>query len=94
MTKDYKQGLSLIPSYMQLGLIDYIEHGIRPGDFLCEVIDNHLAEAFAHADDTNRRLLPNYAQFLLYFMPAAAWGSTKARLEWQKTRCAEVATNG
>lgn len=71
-----------IPDYMLDGLNLYFNHGIEPGSFLTSVLENNLVMAAACADDTNSRLLKNYANFLYNFAPSSSWGSKEKVEAW------------
>jgi len=71
-----------IPNYMVEGVEAYIFGGRRPGDFLTAVLKNQLVEAATYADDTNRRLLFEYASMLWQVVPTRAWGSPKKVAAW------------
>lgn len=74
-----------IPEHMQDGLINYFERGIPPGDFLRAVLENDLVAAVAHADEINKKHLPEYVQFLYWHVPGrphGGWGSPEAVQKW------------
>ncbi len=72
-----------LPDYMQGGARRYIEHGIRPGSFLCAVLENNLVGAFRCADSTNRPLIATvYVEWLHWEIPAPAWGSKEKVDAW------------
>ena len=75
-----------IPDYMRDGITLYVEHGILPGSFMTAVLENKLVQAVGHADDTNSRLLKNYAMFLYNEMPSQSWGSPEKVDKWAKAR--------
>ena len=64
-----------IPSYMQDGLILYINNGIEPGSFMSAVLENNLKQAVIHADSNNMTLIPEYVRFLYAKAPSSVWGS-------------------
>ena len=73
----------MLPEHMQGGARRYIEHGIRPGSFLCAVLENNLTGAFGHADSTNRPLIATvYVEWLHWEIPAPAWGSPAKVALW------------
>jgi hypothetical protein len=65
----------MIPDRMCYALERYIEHHIRPGDFLQAVISNNLKEACGRADDVNVELLHVYVAYLYNEAPSSSWGS-------------------
>lgn len=69
-----------IPDDMMEGLVDYVEHGIEPGHFLCAVISNDLHEACGRADDRNLPIIAAYVAWLYNEAPSTCWGS-KAKME-------------
>lgn len=72
----------LIPEHMMAALADYIERGLKPGDFLCAVIRNDMVEARARADIGNLRALQAYAAYLYDEAPAECWGSAEKMEAW------------
>lgn len=73
-----------IPDYMHEGLTNYIERGIRPGDFLFSVVTNDLRNAARHADDVNKHLLFDYVSFFYSFAPTGCWGNFDRVMNWIK----------
>lgn len=83
---DYRDGLHLIPEHMRNSVIAWVEHG-EPnpnsmGRFLRAVLRNNLCEAIDAADDTNRRAIFMWAEFLIHYMPCNAWGSIEQMSSW------------
>ena len=74
--------LTSIPEYMKHGVMSYVENGVKPGDFLCAVLCNNLADAAAHADDTNKHYLYEWGYILHCELPHDCWGSKKIMDEW------------
>ncbi|BCA57705.1 hypothetical protein [Sphingomonas sp. HMP6] len=77
-------GLAALPTHLHGGLLRYIEDGIRPGAFLCSIIDNDLLGAVCHAGegiglDDLRRL----ARFFYNDCPSQCHGSKSKRLDWE-----------
>lgn len=81
---DYKEALHLIPSHMHEGMLNWIEHGIPPGDFLSAVLRNDLMGAVGRADSINQRCLINYAQYLYSDAPHGCYGSPERCAQWSK----------
>ncbi len=77
-----EQGLHKLPSYMHSGIRLYLLRGILPGSFLTAVLENNLAAAASQADDANRELLFDYANFLYNHFPSDAWGSPEKIKAW------------
>jgi len=63
-----------IPGYMHDGIVRYFENGIRPGSFLCAIINNDLRAAVAFADSTNKHIIHRYVQWLYSVAPSSSWG--------------------
>jgi len=72
-----------IPERMMGGINRYINDGIKPGDFLCAVIDNDLRDSCGRADRENLVNLPAYVHFFSFAAPRGCHGSHKKRLLWQ-----------
>jgi hypothetical protein len=77
---------SLIPLYMQDGLRRWIMDGIRPGGFLCAVLENNLKESFMRADMTNKRCIDSYVEFLYTYAPSGCWGSKEKLASWEAVK--------
>jgi hypothetical protein len=76
---------SMLPEHMQDGMRRYIEHGIRPGDFLYLILCNDFVHALGHADIINMQRIGDYAKFLYWELPATAWGSRDKVDAWIKS---------
>ena len=68
--------------HLASGLQLYLDHKILPGDFLIGMLSNSISKAVAHADGTNRNLIPDIAQWLYNEFPLEAWGSEDKVLAW------------
>lgn len=77
-TVDY----SVLPEHMREGMQRYIEHGIRPGDFLYLILCNDFVHALGHADDINTARIVDYAKFLYWELPSGCWGSEEKVKNW------------
>jgi len=66
---------SILPEHMREGIQRYIEHGIRPGDFLYLILCNDFVHALGHADVINMARIVDYAKFLYLEAPRGCWGS-------------------
>ncbi len=75
-----------IPEYMHEGILRYVSHYVKPGDFLTSVICNDLQMAVAHADGTNMNLLKNYVQWFYNESPGGCWGSKEKMNDWLAKR--------
>jgi len=83
---EYEVGLRDLPDYMRDGVIEYIEHGRVPGDFLMGVFENNFTEAVARADMINSSLLVVWAAFLHTYAPSGCWGSREKVRAWVERR--------
>jgi hypothetical protein len=70
-----------IPEHLREGLERYLVHRIRPGSFLCSVLDNDLREAVTRADPESLVALPRLAVLLYNEAPAPCLNRTA----WEKT---------
>lgn len=77
-----REGIHMIPSHMQEGVLRYIEKGERPGGFLTAILQNDLMGSANRADERNARCLHNYAKFLFNYAPPACFGSTEKVEAW------------
>lgn len=66
-----------LPEHMQSGARLYIEQGILTGSFLTAVLQNNLVNAIGQADSINRQELLAWANWLMWDIPAIAWGSVE-----------------
>jgi len=71
-----------LPDYMRDGIRNYLEHGLRPGDFLLAVLSNDLMEAFVQVDDVNRAAMHDWVRFLYNHAPRNSWGSPDLVDDW------------
>lgn len=78
---NYKDGLYLIPSYMQDGVENYVERGREPGGFLFDVLSNDFQRAVTRADLCNLSMIRDWAVLLTY-LPPEAWGSEDRVRNW------------
>ena len=75
---------SILPEHMRDGAERYVEHGIRPGDFLYLILCNDFVRALGHADTVNTARIVDYAKFLYSEAPLACWGSREKVDGWIK----------
>jgi hypothetical protein len=80
----YRQYESHIPEHMREGYFNYLVHGIEPGSFAMAVLENNLMQAAGTADHINKYALASHAEFIIWAMPRACWGSKEAVGEWIK----------
>ena len=67
---------------MMPGIKRYIEHGIKPGDFLTAVISNDLREACGRADEENLANLPAFVGYFYNEAPSMCCGSPEEMNGW------------
>lgn len=75
-----------IPDYMRDGLVDYVKHHRKPGDFLSSVICNDLYGAVGMADSTNLPLIRLYVMWFKNVAPYNCYGSPEKMKEWLKMK--------
>ena len=74
--------LSALPEYIQPGLMRYLEHGIKPGEFLTRILENDFIGACGYADFNNRCYLYEYARILALDFPPESFGSEEKVKKW------------
>lgn len=74
----------MIPAHMMSSLEGYKNLGWQPGSFLRAILENNLVNAASNADEQNKHLLFDYANYLYNKLPRAAWGSPEAVDAWVK----------
>ena len=62
----------------------YVEHGIKPGDFLTAVLENNFMEAAGRADSFNQLHLHDWARVIYNDVPSACHGSSERVSQWIK----------
>lgn len=85
MSHFHQVGKYFIPERMRGGIERYLKHGIRPGDFLCAVIQNSLSEACKYADSENLQNIPAYVDYFYNEAPLICWGSKEKMEKWMKS---------
>ncbi len=75
---------SALPAHMHAPIARYVIDGIKPGNFLCHVIENNLHGAAFTADDENIKHLRDYARFFFNHVPPQAYGNTQRLRDWCK----------
>lgn len=79
------EALDELPENLRDGLRRYVEHGVKPGGFLCACIENDLLTASTSAhDDATLLALPTIMRWLYTFVFSGAWGSKTKREAWQR----------
>lgn len=71
-----------VPGHMEAGILRYLMHGNRPGDFLLAFLCNNMREAFLRADDINKYRLYNLYAFFRDHTPAECWGDKDTVKAW------------
>lgn len=82
MRERLRKHLHLLPSHMHGGVIRYVEHGTRPGDFLLAMLEGRSEEAWLRADDTNKAAASSWALFLGLGMPDDSHGTPSLVAHW------------
>ena len=85
MSKLYKFNQFYIPERMMSGIRRYVEHGVRPGDFLSAVIQNNLSQAVGRADTENLKNIPAFVAYLYNECPGNCWGSPEKMESWMES---------
>ena len=65
-------------------IMRHVEHGVDPGGFVTAVLENDLSQAFARADDDNRRDMFEIVTFVYNKIPSPSWGSPEKVKAWRK----------
>jgi hypothetical protein len=85
MNEFYRFQKWYIPERMRGGIERYINHGIKPGSFLCAVIENNLSEAHKYADEENLQNIPAYIHYFYNECPMTCWGSKEKMEKWMES---------
>ena len=85
-SKLYKFNQFYIPERMMPGIRRYVEHGVRPGDFLSAVIQNNLSEAIGRADTENLENIPAFVTYFYNECPLGCWGSPEKMKSWMESK--------
>lgn len=90
MTEVYEQATyDSLPEHMRDGARGYIEDGEEPGHFLRAVLENDLTRAYRYADGENLAAMAEWVHWLIWEIPAPAWGSPSKVNVWIAERRAE-----
>ena len=76
----------LLPVLIHRGLVDYIDHGHLPGDFLTAVLTNDLKMSVGRADEHSLACLSHIVGYLYNECPSNRWGSEEAVYWWMETQ--------
>ena len=88
MSDDYRAHLRRrlvetgVPFPLDEGLTEYVAARRPTGSFLRACLANDFKEACVRADDQNALRLVEIARFLVFYVPATAWGSPTAVEAW------------
>jgi hypothetical protein len=86
LVSEAREHADMLPRDLRAGLLRYVTNGVRPGHFLCAVLDNDLTEAVGHADSEERLAqLKAVVSWLFNYTPSTCWGSKAKRLAWEKS---------
>jgi hypothetical protein len=76
-----------IPESLQAGLARYLKQHIRPGHFLCAILENDLRMAFLRASDAeNEAAIPRILRFLINEASSNVHGSRAVVDAWVDAR--------
>lgn len=75
-------GESRVPEHLHDGLMMFVVHGVKPGDFLTAVLENNLLRAFEVADPESEAGLRSTLEWLYTGAPSGCWISPGAVLAW------------
>lgn len=78
----FKGEYDQIPARMRVALVNWVDHGQVPGDFLQAVIRNDLRNAVLRADQENLLLLPLYLHWFYWEAPLGCYGGPEAFNTW------------
>lgn len=73
---------SWISERMLKPIIEYVEYGRTPGDFLCSLLKNDLFNAVRTADDQNIKLLKAYIGMFYNSLPSDCYGTREKFTRW------------
>lgn len=71
-----------MPPLILQGLLDYVDHGTPPGDFLFAVLSNDLMQALGRASHDSRAAIFQICEFVCNEMPAKSHGSPAKIHAW------------
>lgn len=74
----------LLPEHIRGGMKRYIEEKVKPGKFLCAVLNNDLRESLGLADEINCLRMSDIVGFLYNEAPSGCWGSPGKVKDWLK----------
>lgn len=77
---------SKLPEHLVGGFRRYIEHGVRPGQFICAVIVNDLLESYGRADSISIARMSDIVGFVYNQMPSKSHGSPAKLDAWIAAR--------
>jgi hypothetical protein len=71
-----------VPTSLHDGLTEYFAARRPVGSFLTAALSNDFGQVCMRADHENRFWLVEIARFLVFYVPADAWGSAAAVEAW------------
>lgn len=75
-----------LPARLRAGIDRYVEEGVRPGQFLCAVLANNLADAIGRADDDSLESIAAVVGYVFNEIPSVCWGDRASIYEWCERR--------
>lgn len=73
-----------LPASMRESVRKYVEHGVDPGRFARDVLENNFLEALLLADRENLSAISGWARWLSVECPARCCGDHKTVVEWMR----------
>jgi len=74
-----------------VGLVRFVKGGIRPGGFLCALLENDLVSAVQCADAHNRTCISAWVTYMVQALPSECYGSSRKVNRWIKAHAAKSA---
>jgi len=75
-----------LPEHIRGGMQRWIEHGIKPGNFLQAVIRNDLVDSFGQADEINLAAIFDIVEFMYNEAPGNCWITKENIKNWEGTK--------
>lgn len=77
-----------VPTQYHETLINYVHHGLRPGQFFEAVLSNNLLGCFQNGDADAVKALRSVIAYLYNYVPSNRWGSPSNVQRWLAARVA------